>query len=141
MTSCPPAPRSTAPCTATPTATCSRSSPGWWRPPGPVTRPRPEPSAWRRRYAASPAWPGTAVPRAPRLRGRRWRSVRVGIVSDIHCNAEGLRTALEVMGPLDALLCPGDLIYAYQYSRAVVDILRETDAQVVLGNHELAFLG
>ena len=66
--------------------------------------------------------------------------VRIGIVSDIHCNAEGLRTALDTMGEIDALLCPGDLIYAFQYSREVVAILRERRAQVVLGNHELAFL-
>jgi putative phosphoesterase len=66
--------------------------------------------------------------------------VRVGIVSDIHCNAEGLRTALEAMGTIAALLCPGDLIYAFQYSREVVSILREHAAYVVAGNHELAFL-
>jgi predicted phosphodiesterase len=45
------------------------------------------------------------------------------------------------MGPLDALLCPGDLIYAYEYSREVVALLREHDARVVAGNHELGFLG
>ena len=66
--------------------------------------------------------------------------VRVGIVSDIHCNAEGLRTALAAMGDIDALLCPGDLIYAFQYSREVISILRERPAYVVAGNHELAFL-
>ena len=66
--------------------------------------------------------------------------VRVGIVSDIHCNAEGLKTALVAMGDIDALLCPGDLIYAFRYSREVVALLRERDARVVLGNHEIAFL-
>ena len=44
------------------------------------------------------------------------------------------------MGDVDALLCPGDLIYAYQYSREVVAILRDRQARVILGNHELAFL-
>ena len=66
--------------------------------------------------------------------------MRVGIVSDIHCNAEGLKTALDLMGDVDALVCPGDLIYAFQYSREVVGILREREAHVVLGNHEIAFL-
>ena len=66
--------------------------------------------------------------------------MRVGIVSDIHCNTEGLRTALEVMGEVDALLCPGDLIYAYEYSREVLAVLRERGARLVLGNHELGFL-
>lgn len=66
--------------------------------------------------------------------------MRVGIVSDIHCNVEGLKTALVAMGEIDSLLCPGDLIYAFQYSREVVQVLREQEACVVLGNHELAFL-
>ena len=66
--------------------------------------------------------------------------VRVGIVSDIHCNAEGLRTALEAMGDIETLLCPGDLIYAFQYSREVVALIRERAAYVTAGNHELAFL-
>ena len=66
--------------------------------------------------------------------------MRVGIVSDIHCNAEGLKTALEAIGEIDALLCPGDLIYAFQYSAEVVAILQQRQARVVLGNHELAFL-
>ncbi len=66
--------------------------------------------------------------------------MRVGIVSDIHCNSEGLKTALDAMGEIDALLCPGDLIYAFQYNREVIATLREHGARVVLGNHELAFL-
>jgi putative phosphoesterase len=64
----------------------------------------------------------------------------VGIASDIHCNAAGLNAALDVMGDIDALICPGDLIYAYQYSREVVSTLRDQRAYVILGNHELAFL-
>jgi predicted phosphodiesterase len=44
------------------------------------------------------------------------------------------------MGRVEALLCPGDVIYAYQYSREVVAILRNQNARAVLGNHELAFL-
>jgi putative phosphoesterase len=66
--------------------------------------------------------------------------VRVGIVSDIHCNADGLRAALAAMEPIDAMLCPGDLIYAYQYNAEVVAMLREREARVVLGNHEMGFL-
>ena len=44
------------------------------------------------------------------------------------------------MGEVDALLCPGDLIYAYEYSREVLAVLRERGARLVLGNHELGFL-
>jgi putative phosphoesterase len=37
--------------------------------------------------------------------------VKLGIVSDIHCNAAGLRQALDLMGEIDELICLGDSIY------------------------------
>jgi putative phosphoesterase len=67
--------------------------------------------------------------------------MRVGIVSDIHCNATGLARALALMGDVDELLCLGDSIYEYRFSNAVVALLKERGAQVILGNHEEGFLG
>jgi putative phosphoesterase len=67
--------------------------------------------------------------------------MRLGIVSDIHCNAEGLRLAIEKMGHVDELLCAGDAIFEYRFSNDVVEALRETGARWVLGNHEMTFLG
>jgi putative phosphoesterase len=67
--------------------------------------------------------------------------VRIGIVSDVHCNADALRLALERMGEVDELLCAGDSIYEYRFSNEVIDLLRERDARYVLGNHESVFLG
>jgi len=67
--------------------------------------------------------------------------VRVGIVSDIHCNAAGLAQALELMGNIDELVCLGDSIYEYRFSNEVVRILHERAAQVILGNHEECFFG
>jgi predicted phosphodiesterase len=58
--------------------------------------------------------------------------LKLGIVSDLHCNIDGLDRALEIMGPIDALLCLGN---------AVVGRLRELDALTILGNHEEIFLG
>jgi putative phosphoesterase len=65
--------------------------------------------------------------------------MRIGIVSDIHCNAAGLRTALDLMGNVDELICVGDAIYQFRFSNEVVALLRESGAHVILGNHEATF--
>jgi putative phosphoesterase len=65
--------------------------------------------------------------------------VKVGIVSDIHCNADGLRDALDVMGEIDELLCLGDAIFEYQFSNEVAEILRRHQAHIIQGNHEEVF--
>jgi putative phosphoesterase len=67
--------------------------------------------------------------------------VRVGIVSDIHCNAAGLAEALALMGDIDELICLGDSIYEYRFSNEVVRLLKERAAQVIVGNHEECFFG
>ena len=67
--------------------------------------------------------------------------MKLGIVSDLHCNIDGLDRALETMGPIDALLCLGDSIFEYRFSNAVIGRLGELDALTILGNHEEVFLG
>jgi putative phosphoesterase len=67
--------------------------------------------------------------------------MKIGIVSDIHCNAAGLGQALMLMGDIDALVCLGDSIYEYRFSNEVVRTLRERDAITILGNHEEHFFG
>ena len=67
--------------------------------------------------------------------------MRVGIVSDIHCNAAGLLQALLLMGDVDELICLGDSIYEYRFSNEVVRLLKEREAQVIVGNHEECFFG
>jgi putative phosphoesterase len=66
--------------------------------------------------------------------------LKLGIVSDIHCNVGGLMRALEVMGPIDELLCLGDSIYEYRFSNDVIRFLKDRGALVILGNHEEGFL-
>lgn len=66
--------------------------------------------------------------------------MRIGIVSDIHCNLAGLRTAVELMGPVDELVCAGDSIFQYRFSNEVVAELRRLGAHVILGNHDETFL-
>jgi putative phosphoesterase len=49
--------------------------------------------------------------------------------------------ALNLMGDVDGLICLGDSIYEFRFSNDVVRILRDRDADVVLGNHEECFFG
>lgn len=66
--------------------------------------------------------------------------MKLGIVSDIHGNLQGLEQALRLMGDVDLLLCPGDTISGHRFSNDVVALLKARDAQVVLGNHEHEYL-
>jgi putative phosphoesterase len=66
--------------------------------------------------------------------------MRIGIVSDIHSNVQGLQLALAAMGDVDELLCLGDAIFEYKFSNEVVGLLRERKAHVIQGNHEEVFL-
>ena len=50
--------------------------------------------------------------------------MKLGIVSDLHCNIDGLKHALDIMGSVDELLCLGDSIYEYRFSNEVVALLR-----------------
>jgi putative phosphoesterase len=67
--------------------------------------------------------------------------MRLGIVSDIHCNEAGLARALALMGDIDELICLGDSIYEYRFSNEVVGLLKDREAQVIVGNHEECFFG
>jgi putative phosphoesterase len=67
--------------------------------------------------------------------------LKIGIVSDVHCNHAGLLRALEILGDADELLCLGDSIYEYRFSNDVVRILRDRGIHTILGNHEEGFLG
>jgi putative phosphoesterase len=67
--------------------------------------------------------------------------LRVGIVSDLHCNLAGLARALTLMGEVDELICLGDSIWEYRFSNEVVGLLKERGAHTILGNHEEGFLG
>ena len=62
--------------------------------------------------------------------------MRLGIVSDIHCNIDALDQAVKRMGPIDELLCAGDACYQFRFSNAVAERLQALGAKYVLGNHE-----
>jgi putative phosphoesterase len=66
--------------------------------------------------------------------------MRLGIVSDIHCNAAALQLAISRMGHVDELLCAGDAFYEYRFSNEVIGLLQSYGARYVLGNHENVLL-
>jgi putative phosphoesterase len=66
--------------------------------------------------------------------------VKVGIVSDVHGNAAGLREGLAAMGELDMLLCAGDIVEEHRFCNDTVATLRDAGAVCVLGNHDLGIL-
>lgn len=65
--------------------------------------------------------------------------MRIGVVSDIHCNAPALKRAINLMGNVDEIFCLGDSIFEYRFSNEVVEILKTSGAHVIQGNHEEAF--
>jgi len=65
--------------------------------------------------------------------------MKIGIVSDIHCNIAGLDRALAAMGDVDELICAGDAIYQFRFSNEVAARLRERSARIIHGNHEETF--
>jgi len=67
--------------------------------------------------------------------------LRVGIVSDLHCNLAGLEQALSIIGDVDELVCLGDSIWEYRFSNELVRLLKDRGARTILGNHEEGFLG
>ncbi len=66
--------------------------------------------------------------------------MRIGIVSDIHSNEQGLQLALDAMGDIEELLCLGDAIFEYKFSNEVIGLLKHRKAYVIQGNHEEGFL-
>jgi putative phosphoesterase len=66
--------------------------------------------------------------------------MKVGLIADIHGNIEGLRLALDAMGPVDELVCAGDSVYQFRFSNDVMAELRQRGARYILGNHERVML-
>jgi len=66
--------------------------------------------------------------------------MKLGVVSDIHCNLAALEEALRLMGDVDELLCLGDCIRQSKFSNEVIGLLKDRGARMVLGNHDVDYL-
>lgn len=66
--------------------------------------------------------------------------MKLAILSDIHSNLTALKAALEAVEArtVDAVYCLGDIVGYGAEPGACVDLIRETCAACVLGNHDLA---
>lgn len=64
--------------------------------------------------------------------------MRVGIISDIHGDIDGLQRGLSFLERLgvDTLICSGDLVDRGRDSAGVIDIIRERQIPTVMGNHD-----
>lgn len=67
--------------------------------------------------------------------------MKIGIISDIHCNHEALAIAFEGLRDCDEVLCAGDAVYQFRFSNEVMQMLRDRGARYILGNHEATLLG
>jgi predicted phosphodiesterase len=68
-------------------------------------------------------------------------SMKIGIVSDIHCDVVAFRRALDEMGPVDMLLGAGDWVLQYRFSNEIYDMIRDYNIIAVRGNHDMAIAG
>jgi putative phosphoesterase len=66
--------------------------------------------------------------------------MKLGIISDIHCNVYGLRRALAAMEAVDEVLCLGDSINESRFCNETIATLKARGAHLILGNHEEGFL-
>ena len=66
--------------------------------------------------------------------------MRLGIISDIHCDLPALERTFRVMPPVDHILCAGDMMLQYRFSNDLFDLIRERNVVPVLGNHDAHIL-
>ncbi len=67
--------------------------------------------------------------------------MKIGVVSDIHCNAQTFAAALrDLEGQVDEVFVAGDAVYDYRFSSEVIGMIRRGGFPYVLGNHEMGIL-
>ena len=67
--------------------------------------------------------------------------MRIGVVSDVHCNAAALAWAIRRLErDVDEIFVAGDAFYEYRFSDEVIGLIRGSHCHYVLGNHEIQFL-
>src|SRR5688572_6742223 len=68
---------------------------------------------------------------------------KVGIISDIHADLDGLEKALALLkaAKVDKIICAGDLVERGRDGDAVVQRIQEEQIESVLGNHDMLARG
>jgi len=67
--------------------------------------------------------------------------VRIGIISDIHSNAEAFQAVLNQLTDIDTIICLGDIIGYAADPLFCIEKIRELEIQCIKGNHEGAVTG
>ena len=67
--------------------------------------------------------------------------MKIGIVSDIHADAEALARVFDEMPAVDEVLCAGDAISEYEFCSDTVALLAERGVHCIQGNHEAVLFG
>ena len=66
--------------------------------------------------------------------------MKIGLVSDLHCNVAALETAFDLLSDCEEVLCAGDLMYQYRFEGGILDALLRRGAHTILGNHDKTIL-
>jgi putative phosphoesterase len=65
----------------------------------------------------------------------------LGIMSDVHCNAQAMGLALEALSPtVDEVWLAGDAVLQYRFSNEVIESIRDHGITYIAGNHEMTLL-
>jgi predicted phosphodiesterase len=81
----------------------------------------------------------TGAIRIPPQAGTRTAVLKIGVISDIHSNLEGLKAALEYLdGKVDKIHCLGDIVGYGACPNECLELVRETNDVSIRGNHDSA---
>ncbi len=64
--------------------------------------------------------------------------MKIGLIADVHANAVALAAVLEDMGPVDAILCAGDIVGYNPYPNETIELLKQHKVRCVRGNYDNA---
>lgn len=69
-------------------------------------------------------------------------SIKVGLISDVHATPEPLREALAIFreNKVDIVLCGGDIAGYGTELEETVELLINSECEIILGNHDVWFL-
>jgi putative phosphoesterase len=62
--------------------------------------------------------------------------MKIGIISDIHANIEGLNAVLEELKESEVVLCAGDIIGYNKSVNEVCEVLKKRKVEFIWGNHD-----
>ena len=66
--------------------------------------------------------------------------MKIGLIADVHANVVALEAVLGDMGPVDAILCAGDVVGYNPYPNETVELLKKYRVKCVRGNYDTAVL-